>query len=179
MIGPGVTPDMKASILTEAESLTDQVEKTWEARRATQVDAEPESDTNDMGQTHVMNAAVFDQFGDAVASVLPVLLKNMAETLSEVVSFLKYPEKFRRLDVSATRVLAVNQLALGSLLLLVESLAAVVEPIPIAYLIDYLQGSAQALRDLGWPAFGWSERTETLRLNEMFIGILLREFCAI
>jgi ABC-type multidrug transport system fused ATPase/permease subunit len=60
---------------------------------------------------------------------------------------------------------------LGALLLLVEALAAVVEPIPIAYLIDYLQGSAAALRDLGWPGFGWSERTETVAL--LIAGIIL------
>ena len=59
----------------------------------------------------------------------------------------------------------------GSLLLLVEALAAVVEPVPISYLIDYLQGSAKALRDLGWPAFGWSERTETVAL--LIVGIVL------
>ena len=45
------------------------------------------------------------------------------------------------------------------------------EPIPIAYLIDYLQGSAPALRDLGWPAFGSSERTETIAL--LIVGIIL------
>jgi ABC-type multidrug transport system fused ATPase/permease subunit len=60
---------------------------------------------------------------------------------------------------------------LGSLLLFVEALAAVVEPIPIAYLIDYLQGRAQALRELGWPALGWSERTDTLVL--LIGGIIL------
>jgi ABC-type multidrug transport system fused ATPase/permease subunit len=60
---------------------------------------------------------------------------------------------------------------LGAFLLFVEAGAAVVEPIPIAYLIDYLQGSAQALRDLGWPAFGWSERTETVAL--LIAGIIL------
>jgi ATP-binding cassette, subfamily B, bacterial len=59
----------------------------------------------------------------------------------------------------------------GAVLLLIEALAAVVEPIPIAYLIDYLQGSASALRDLGWPAFGWSERTETVAL--LVLGIIL------
>jgi ABC-type multidrug transport system fused ATPase/permease subunit len=59
---------------------------------------------------------------------------------------------------------------LGALLLLVEALAAVVEPIPIAYLIDYLQGRAAALRDLGWPSFGWSERTATLTL--LVLGIV-------
>ena len=59
----------------------------------------------------------------------------------------------------------------GSALLLVEALAAVVEPIPIAYLIDYLQGSSPALRDLGWPGFGWSERSETIAL--LGLGIIL------
>jgi ABC-type multidrug transport system fused ATPase/permease subunit len=60
---------------------------------------------------------------------------------------------------------------LGALLLLVEALAAVVEPIPISYLIDYLQGSAKALRDLGWPAFGLSDRTATLLL--LVLGIIV------
>src|SRR4029450_770374 len=60
---------------------------------------------------------------------------------------------------------------LGSVLLLVEALAAVVEPIPIAYLIDYLQGNAQALRNQGVPVFGWSERTETVAL--LAAGIIL------
>jgi ABC-type multidrug transport system fused ATPase/permease subunit len=60
---------------------------------------------------------------------------------------------------------------LGAVLLAVESLAAVVEPIPIAYLIDYLQGSSPALRDLGWPGFGFSERAETVAL--LIAGIIL------
>lgn len=41
----------------------DQVEKTWEARRASAVDAEPESDTNEPGQNHTVTAHVYDQFG--------------------------------------------------------------------------------------------------------------------
>ena len=53
---------------------------------------------------------------------------------------------------------------LGAVLLLVEAAAAVVEPIPIAYLIDYLQGNAAPLHDRGWPTFGWSDRTATLVL---------------
>ena len=60
---------------------------------------------------------------------------------------------------------------LGAVLLLVEALAAVVEPIPIAYLIDYLQGSSPALQELGLPGFGWSERTETVAL--LILGIIL------
>jgi ABC-type multidrug transport system fused ATPase/permease subunit len=59
----------------------------------------------------------------------------------------------------------------GGLLLVIEALAAVVEPIPIAYLIDYLQGAAAGLRELGWPTLGWSERTETLAL--LVLGIIL------
>jgi len=59
----------------------------------------------------------------------------------------------------------------GGLLLGVEALAAVVEPIPIAYLIDYLQGNAASLRDLGWPGFGGSERTETIVL--LVVGIIV------
>ncbi|MCV2491801.1 ABC transporter ATP-binding protein/permease [Geodermatophilus sp. YIM 151500] len=60
---------------------------------------------------------------------------------------------------------------LGALLLLVEAGAAVLEPIPIAYLIDYLQGSSPALRDLGWPDLGLSDRTGTLLL--LVLGIVL------
>jgi ABC-type multidrug transport system fused ATPase/permease subunit len=60
---------------------------------------------------------------------------------------------------------------LGAILLLVEAVTAVVEPIPIAYLIDFLQGNSSSLRDLGWPAFGWSERAETVGL--LVLGIIL------
>jgi ABC-type multidrug transport system fused ATPase/permease subunit len=60
---------------------------------------------------------------------------------------------------------------LGAVLLVVEALAAVVEPVPIAYLIDYLQGHATSLRELGWPSFGWSERTETVAL--LVLGVVL------
>jgi ATP-binding cassette, subfamily B, bacterial len=60
---------------------------------------------------------------------------------------------------------------LGALLLGIEALAAVVEPIPIAYLIDYLQGRARALQDLGWPSFGWSQRMGTIAL--LVLGIIL------
>jgi ABC-type multidrug transport system fused ATPase/permease subunit len=60
---------------------------------------------------------------------------------------------------------------IGTVLLLIEAGAAVVEPIPIAYLIDYLQGSAESLRHLGLPDLGWSERTETVAL--LVAGIIL------
>ena len=53
---------------TENNDLADQVEKTWEARRAAQVDAEPESSTNTLGQTHTITAAVFDQFDQTMAA---------------------------------------------------------------------------------------------------------------
>jgi Bacterial Ig-like domain (group 1) len=47
--------------------LADQVEKTWANRQASGVDAEPETDTNDFGQNHVITATVYDQFGATFA----------------------------------------------------------------------------------------------------------------
>jgi ABC-type multidrug transport system fused ATPase/permease subunit len=56
-------------------------------------------------------------------------------------------------------------------LLIIEAATAVVEPYPIAYVIDFLQGARPSLRDLGWPTFA-SERTETLILLTIaIIGI--------
>ena len=51
---------------------------------------------------------------------------------------------------------------IGAALLVVEALAAVVEPVPIAYLIDYLQGGAPDLRGVGWLELSWPARTQTL-----------------
>jgi len=48
------------------------------------------------------------------------------------------------------------------LLLVFEALTAIVEPLPIAYLIDYLQGAATALRSHGFPQLLSSERMETV-----------------
>ena len=59
---------------------------------------------------------------------------------------------------------------LGALLLAVEALAAVVEPVPIAYLIDYLQGRAPDLHGLGWLTDS-AARTKTLVL--LSVGILV------
>jgi ABC-type multidrug transport system fused ATPase/permease subunit len=57
------------------------------------------------------------------------------------------------------------------ILLIIEAATAVVEPYPIAYVIDFLQGARPSLRDLGWPTFA-SERTETLILLTIaIIGI--------
>ncbi|MFN2587481.1 MAG: Ig-like domain-containing protein [Actinomycetota bacterium] len=44
----------------------DAVNKTWETRTAATggVDAEPETDTNNLGETHTITATVYDQFGD-------------------------------------------------------------------------------------------------------------------
>lgn len=60
---------------------------------------------------------------------------------------------------------------LGIVLLLVEAVTAVFESIPVAYLIDYLQGNEGPLRDLGFPSILTSERTETLLY--LTLGILL------
>jgi len=46
------------------DDLADQVEKTWAEREADNLDAEPETDTNDLGDQHTITATVFDQFGD-------------------------------------------------------------------------------------------------------------------
>jgi ABC-type multidrug transport system fused ATPase/permease subunit/aminoglycoside phosphotransferase (APT) family kinase protein len=52
----------------------------------------------------------------------------------------------------------------GLLLLLFEAGTSVLEPLPIAYLIDYLQGAKPNLRELGAPALLDSERFETILL---------------
>ena len=50
--------------------LTDTVTKTWETRSASSggVDAEPETDTNNPGETHRITATVYDQFGSPFSS---------------------------------------------------------------------------------------------------------------
>jgi ATP-binding cassette subfamily B protein/subfamily B ATP-binding cassette protein MsbA len=61
----------------------------------------------------------------------------------------------------------------GAVLLLVEALAAVVEPIPIAYLIDYLQGAAPSLRQRGLLPFQLgAERFETVLLLGLAIIVI-------
>lgn len=61
----------------------------------------------------------------------------------------------------------------GIVLVIVEALTSVVEPYPIAYLIDYLQGSRPSLRDLGWGSqLLSSDRLETLiLLTVAIVGI--------
>jgi hypothetical protein len=52
----------------ENDDKADKVEKTWLSRAnasASTVDAEPENDTNELGQTHRITATVFDQFRQA------------------------------------------------------------------------------------------------------------------
>ena len=61
---------------------------------------------------------------------------------------------------------------LGVLFLVVEAVTAVFEPWPIAFLIDFLQGTRESLRDLGAPQVLASERFETiLLLTIAIIGI--------
>lgn len=59
----------------------------------------------------------------------------------------------------------------GCALLILEAATAVVEPYPIAYLIDYLQGAKPSLQELGLPSILASERWETLLL--LTVGIIL------
>ncbi|MGH2746416.1 MAG: Ig-like domain-containing protein, partial [Actinomycetota bacterium] len=51
----------------ENNDLTDQVEKTWEGREASGVNADPETDSNEVGSDHEITATVYDQFGDEFA----------------------------------------------------------------------------------------------------------------
>lgn len=50
----------------------DQVEKTWEVRNADGVDAEPETDRNNLGENHTITAHTYDQFGDDFNSATTV-----------------------------------------------------------------------------------------------------------
>ena len=61
---------------------------------------------------------------------------------------------------------------LGFVFLLVEAVTAVFEPYPIAYLIDYLQGSRPPIRDEGVPAFLASERYETILVLTLAIIVI-------
>jgi ABC-type multidrug transport system fused ATPase/permease subunit len=58
---------------------------------------------------------------------------------------------------------------LGISLLVLEAVTSVVEPYPIAYLIDFLQGARPNLRELGAPTVLGSVRTETILLLTLAI----------
>lgn len=49
-------------------------------------------------------------------------------------------------------------LVFALLLLGLEAATAVIEPVPIAFLIDFLQGSRPPLREMGFPRF-WPRRS--------------------
>ncbi|MGA8044897.1 MAG: ABC transporter ATP-binding protein [Dermatophilaceae bacterium] len=50
------------------------------------------------------------------------------------------------------------------IMLCFEALTAVLEPVPIAYTVDFVSGEAQSLRDRGFPAFMADEQWETIVL---------------
>ena len=56
----------EATADAESDDFCDQVEKTWQARTATFLDVEPETDTNPNGSTHTLTATFTDQFGDPI-----------------------------------------------------------------------------------------------------------------
>ena len=57
-------------------------------------------------------------------------------------------------------------------LLVFEATTAVIEPYPIAYLVDFLQGAKPNLRELGAPALLSSERFETILLLTLAIVLI-------
>ena len=60
---------------------------------------------------------------------------------------------------------------IGMLLLVLEAISAVVEPYPIAYLVDFLQGAKPSLDKLGFPILVRSENIGTILV--LTIAILL------
>ena len=60
----------------------------------------------------------------------------------------------------------------GLLLLVFEAGTSVLEPLPIAYLIDFLQGAKPTLRELGAPSLLDSERFETILLLTLAIVLI-------
>jgi ABC-type multidrug transport system fused ATPase/permease subunit len=80
---------------------------------------------------------------------------------------------FRRMLRLFGRFMGSRKVYVAALILLIiEAATAVIEPYPIAYVIDFLQGARPSLRDIGWPSFFASERTETLVLLTIaIIGI--------
>ena len=61
----------------------------------------------------------------------------------------------------------------GLVLLVLEAITAVVEPYPIAYLVDFLQGAKPGLRALGLPAFMASARFETILVLTLAIVLIV------
>ena len=61
----------------------------------------------------------------------------------------------------------------GMVLLAVEALTAVVEPWPISYLVDFLQGAKPALREPGFPVVVASARYETILLLTVAIVLIV------
>ena len=84
----------------------------------------------------------------------PTAVRNRGITAA--VDLRRVVRLFRRFMGSRT------QYSWGVVLLAVEAVSAVVEPYPIAYLIDYLQGAKPGLRSLGLPAILSSPRMETI-----------------
>ncbi len=80
---------------------------------------------------------------------------------------------FRRMLRLFGRFMGSRKVYVAALILLIiEAATAVIEPYPIAYVIDFLQGARPSLRDIGWPSLFASERTETLILLTIaIIGI--------
>jgi ATP-binding cassette subfamily B protein len=80
------------------------------------------------------------------------------------------PRRKRRSDVRrAFTLLRTHRGGAGPyvmtfVMLVFEALTAVLEPVPIAYTVDYVQGSRESLRELGFPTIIDNEQWETIIL---------------
>ena len=91
-VQPGTTPTEGEALCTgegtldpENDDRADQVEKTWQTRVAAGggVDAEPETATNELGQSHSVTVTVYDQFGDALIANTRVNLEFFSGSPSD------------------------------------------------------------------------------------------------
>ena len=104
------------------------------------------------------------------AGAAPDDTSTAVETTAGAADGAQRPDKARTGDLRrATRLFrrfhgGRRVYVVGFALLVLEAATAVIEPLPLAYLVDFLEGAKPALRDAGLPQFLESPRTETILL---------------